>query len=268
MKDYYQILNLNDDVSPSQIKNSFLSISRRYQNKALSKKQQAEFQEILVAYKTLIDPGSRASYDQKIFSKDSNYVSKWRDFYKGYTKEQISEDLDLANSLESEIFSGGHSSIPTSFVILFALGGFLVLGVMAILVFDTNFLKTAESYYQKMTRDDKVNTNEINFPVKINTPQNDKVITGPSIQQPMETLTIPKENDDQIDQEINSVKAEIFRISKSIHYKKAEVFCLSTEQVLTKKEVLAKYKKQLECLTEEIKKLQDYRDSKGHIIPN
>ena len=268
MKDYYQLLNLSEDASPNQVKNAFLGISRRYQNKGLSKKQQAEFQELVLAYKTLIDPVSRASYDQKIFSKDTNYIAKWRDFYKGYTKEQIAEDLDLVKSIDSEVINGKSSNIPTSFVILFALGGFIILGAMVVLAFDSSIFNSLEGVYKKITKQDKVNTNEINFPVKINTPQSSVLTSRPSIQQPVETLRIPKENDEQIDNEINAVRSEIFRLSKSIHYKKAEVFCLSTEQVLTKKEVLDKYKKQFECLTVEIKKLQDYRDSKGHNIPN
>jgi curved DNA-binding protein len=64
-KDYYEILGVQRDATPEQIKSAYRKLARKY-HPDVSKETDAEvrFKEMGEAYKVLKDPESRASYDR------------------------------------------------------------------------------------------------------------------------------------------------------------------------------------------------------------
>ncbi len=64
-KDYYAILNVEEDVFPSQVKNAYLSIAKRYHpDNDKSAEARERFALANEAYMVLVNPFARKKYDQ------------------------------------------------------------------------------------------------------------------------------------------------------------------------------------------------------------
>ncbi len=63
-KDYYEILGIDRNASPEEIKKAFRHLARKYHPDVAGKESEEKFKEINEAFQVLSDPQKRAQYDQ------------------------------------------------------------------------------------------------------------------------------------------------------------------------------------------------------------
>lgn len=91
MKNYYQILGVNENSSPEEIKNAFRKLAFEYhpdKNPGNEKQAEAKFKEINEAYSVLNDAGKRQQYDM---AKRSGFVGAGQPGF-SYSQSDIFRD--------------------------------------------------------------------------------------------------------------------------------------------------------------------------------
>lgn len=97
-KDYYQIMGINRDATPDEIKRAYRKLARKY-HPDVSKEANAEakFKELGEAYEVLKDPKKRAAYDR--------IGQNWREGQTFTPPPDWANEFDFAGG-----FGGGHGS--------------------------------------------------------------------------------------------------------------------------------------------------------------
>lgn len=94
-KNYYEILEVSEDATPSQIKRAYYSLCKQY-HPDINPKTGNLFRNINEAYQTLIDPVKREEYDRSLRPEENATYSEqeetYSDFY--YTNASYYQDLD------------------------------------------------------------------------------------------------------------------------------------------------------------------------------
>jgi len=136
-KDYYQILNVNENASEVDIKKAYRRLALKYhpdRNPADKTAAEEKFKEISEAYGVLIDPEKRRGYDQfcRTGRKDKFTHGDFR-----HTREDIFRDIfrnpnasDIFSDLGSEFKQSGFRFDESFFKeVFFGKGGFFFGGV-------------------------------------------------------------------------------------------------------------------------------------------
>ncbi|WED43577.1 DnaJ C-terminal domain-containing protein [Legionella cardiaca] len=113
-KDYYQIMGLERNASPEDIKRAYRKLARKY-HPDVSKEANAEakFKELGEAYEVLKDPEKRAKYDQygKYWKEQGQGYNPQagRQQYQHYEQEDMAGFEDFLNSIFKERFHQEHA---------------------------------------------------------------------------------------------------------------------------------------------------------------
>tara|TARA_Y100000741_G_scaffold321558_1_gene270781 strand:+ start:159 stop:587 length:429 start_codon:yes stop_codon:yes gene_type:complete len=87
MKNYYEILNVNKNSSPNEIKDSYKKLALKYHpdKNNNSKESEEKFKEISEAYNVLIDEDKKKQYDMggKIIIENHNPVDIFNNMFNG-----------------------------------------------------------------------------------------------------------------------------------------------------------------------------------------
>jgi molecular chaperone DnaJ len=98
-EDYYKLLNLHKDASPSDIKKSYRKLAMKYHpdRNPDDKTSEEKFKEISEAYEVLSDPKKKQSYDQFGHEGVDQYNTA------GYTSEKFT---DIFSDIFGDVFQG------------------------------------------------------------------------------------------------------------------------------------------------------------------
>ncbi len=111
-KDYYDILGINKNVGPDEIKTAYRKLARKYHpdmnSESEKKAAEEKFKELSEAYEVLIDPKKKQMYDQYGHQGvDQQFGPGGFDFSRDFTHSGDIEDI-LGNLL-GNLFGGGFS---------------------------------------------------------------------------------------------------------------------------------------------------------------
>jgi curved DNA-binding protein len=107
-EDYYQILGVNRNATPEEIKKAYRKLAQKYHpDKAKGNKKEAEtqFKKISEAYAVLSNPGKRKEYDE--FGSQEAFRAKFsqEDIFRGFDFNDIF-DTGISDSIFSRLFGG------------------------------------------------------------------------------------------------------------------------------------------------------------------
>jgi DnaJ-class molecular chaperone len=138
MRNYYEVLNVSTNASPSEIKHSFRNLALKYhpdKNKNSEESKQI-FMELLEAYEVLSDDSARRNYDSANFIDAHTFKSqrKWTapaDFEQIYSYRRIKRyySQDEAGGGMWDISDASISGLWRATIVLFA-----SLGAMAVFI--------------------------------------------------------------------------------------------------------------------------------------
>ena len=102
-RDYYEVLGVEKSASPSELKNSFRRLARKYHpDRSTEADAEDRFKEIQEAYAVLSDEQKRAQYDR--FGHDGPQVPRLADLVEGVS---TSTSKTSSEGISSPLFSGG-----------------------------------------------------------------------------------------------------------------------------------------------------------------
>jgi DnaJ-class molecular chaperone len=129
MRNYYEVLNVSTNASPSEIKHSFRNLALRYhpdKNKNSEESKQI-FMELVEAYEVLSDDSARRDYDSANFAGARTFESqhKWTapaDFQQIYSYRRIKRNYSRHSAGGGiwDISDESISSLWKATIVLFA----------------------------------------------------------------------------------------------------------------------------------------------------
>ncbi len=125
---FYEVLNLGNDASPQEIKNSYYALARRYHpdlfhmqaGTPLHASVESAFAKIAQAYVTLTDPAQRSAYDAKLAARErirSSTLEVPKQSEKDRVRAQAAKKKQSEAAVEDD-FARAESSFQEGFIAL------------------------------------------------------------------------------------------------------------------------------------------------------
>lgn len=114
-KDYYQILGVDKNATPDEIKKAYRKLAQQYHPDKGGKENEAKFKEINEAYQILSDPQKRQTYDQFGSAGFSGYSSPGGQAYdfSGFDFGNLGDMGGGFSDLFETLFGGGFGGVST-----------------------------------------------------------------------------------------------------------------------------------------------------------